>query len=149
MASSSVVMTDSSVPELRNRNDAREQQPKTTRIPPPETSLVDDHFFWTYSEEPHRSRRKAIIKAHPEVERVQLLLLIGFGIGEKADLLPGLGSQTLWSRASDQICGCGRRSNTAHLRVPAAQHVHVLMAICADGLRDRSIGQPEPLYGYP
>jgi len=27
----------------------------------------DGDFFWTYSEEPHRSRRQAIIKAHPEV----------------------------------------------------------------------------------
>lgn len=24
-------------------------------------------FFWTYTEEPHRTRRNAIIKAHPEV----------------------------------------------------------------------------------
>jgi len=32
---------------------------------------VDDasyrDFFWTYTEEPHRTRRLAIIKAHPEV----------------------------------------------------------------------------------
>jgi len=27
----------------------------------------DDQFFWSYTEEPHRSRRMAIIKAHPEV----------------------------------------------------------------------------------
>lgn len=39
---------------------------RAARISPPE-SLVDDHFFWTYTEEPHRSRRKAILKAHPEV----------------------------------------------------------------------------------
>lgn len=26
-------------------------------------------FFWTYTEEPHRSRRLAIIKAHPEVSQ--------------------------------------------------------------------------------
>lgn len=25
-------------------------------------------FFWTYTEEPHRTRRLAIIKAHPEVK---------------------------------------------------------------------------------
>lgn len=24
-------------------------------------------FYWTYTEEPHRTRRMAIIKAHPEV----------------------------------------------------------------------------------
>jgi sphingolipid delta-4 desaturase len=27
----------------------------------------ESQFFWTYTEEPHRSRRQAIIKAHPEV----------------------------------------------------------------------------------
>lgn len=27
----------------------------------------DRDFFWTYTEEPHRTRRLAIIKAHPEV----------------------------------------------------------------------------------
>lgn len=27
----------------------------------------NDNFFWTYTEEPHRTRRQAIIKAHPEV----------------------------------------------------------------------------------
>lgn len=26
-----------------------------------------DQFFWSYTEEPHRTRRQAIIKAHPEV----------------------------------------------------------------------------------
>lgn len=26
-----------------------------------------EDFFWTYTEEPHRTRRLAIIKAHPEV----------------------------------------------------------------------------------
>lgn len=29
-----------------------------------------EHFFWTYTEEPHRSRRMAIIKAHPEVSPI-------------------------------------------------------------------------------
>jgi hypothetical protein len=29
-----------------------------------------EHFFWTYTEEPHRTRRMAIIKAHPEVRHV-------------------------------------------------------------------------------
>ncbi|KAI9708065.1 MAG: hypothetical protein M1820_004269 [Bogoriella megaspora] len=29
-----------------------------------------DRFFWTYTEEPHRTRRQAIIKAHPEVTKL-------------------------------------------------------------------------------
>lgn len=33
-----------------------------------QTQTDDKHdFFWTYTEEPHRTRRLAIIKAHPEV----------------------------------------------------------------------------------
>lgn len=28
---------------------------------------AEQDFFWTYTEEPHRTRRLAIIKAHPEV----------------------------------------------------------------------------------
>ena len=33
---------------------------------------AEQEFFWTYTEEPHRTRRQAIIKAHPEV-RLQFL----------------------------------------------------------------------------
>ncbi|KAL9640038.1 MAG: hypothetical protein Q9204_000874 [Flavoplaca sp. TL-2023a] len=29
-----------------------------------------DHFFWTYTEEPHQSRRQAIVKAHPQVTKL-------------------------------------------------------------------------------
>jgi sphingolipid delta-4 desaturase len=29
-----------------------------------------DQFFWSYTEEPHRTRRQAIIKAHPEVTKL-------------------------------------------------------------------------------
>ncbi|KAH7357662.1 fatty acid desaturase-domain-containing protein [Pyrenochaeta sp. MPI-SDFR-AT-0127] len=32
-----------------------------------------DDFFWTYTEEPHRTRRMAIIKAHPEARSVTKL----------------------------------------------------------------------------
>jgi len=35
-----------------------------------------DIFFWTYTEEPHRTRRQAIIKAHPEVGQLILLDMI-------------------------------------------------------------------------
>ncbi|QIW97464.1 hypothetical protein AMS68_002982 [Peltaster fructicola] len=31
------------------------------------TNQEHDRFYWTYTEEPHRTRRQAIIKAHPEV----------------------------------------------------------------------------------
>ena len=32
----------------------------------------NDQFFWSYTEEPHRTRRQAIIKAHPEVRVADL-----------------------------------------------------------------------------
>lgn len=32
--------------------------------------LPEDKFFWTYTEEPHRTRRQAIIKAHKEILRL-------------------------------------------------------------------------------
>ncbi|KAF2736382.1 sphingolipid delta4-desaturase [Polyplosphaeria fusca] len=36
------------------------------------TAAANDHdsFFWTYTEEPHRTRRMAIIKAYPEVTKL-------------------------------------------------------------------------------
>jgi len=33
--------------------------------------LQRDDFFWAYTEEPHKTRRQAIIKAHPEVRDLQ------------------------------------------------------------------------------
>lgn len=36
--------------------------------PPESIEVLDaDRFFWSYTEEPHKTRRQAIIKAHPEV----------------------------------------------------------------------------------
>jgi sphingolipid 4-desaturase/C4-monooxygenase len=44
----------------------------TTAHPPKDAFENAGHaqFFWTYTEEPHRSRRQAIIKAHPEVTKL-------------------------------------------------------------------------------
>ncbi|ODM22374.1 hypothetical protein SI65_03220 [Aspergillus cristatus] len=72
----SATQTDSA-PHLRasaaknqEQKNGQGQQQESGRISPPESSLVEDHFFWTYTEEPHRSRRQAIIKAHPEVTKL-------------------------------------------------------------------------------
>jgi sphingolipid 4-desaturase/C4-monooxygenase len=43
--------------------EAKSVQPATQQNQPSDY----DQFFWTYTEEPHRTRRQAIIKAHPEV----------------------------------------------------------------------------------
>jgi len=44
-------------------------RPKSSPSPPPLETKEHD-FFWTYTEEPHRTRRMAIIKAHPEVTKL-------------------------------------------------------------------------------
>ncbi|KAJ5938794.1 Sphingolipid desaturase [Penicillium verhagenii] len=68
---SAVVETTS--PHLRvsakNKSSQSQSEP-SSRVPPPDASTVEDKFFWTYTEEPHRSRRQAIIKAHPEVTKL-------------------------------------------------------------------------------
>jgi sphingolipid delta-4 desaturase len=49
-----------------------------TAPPPKEQQDVaksgKEDFFWTYTEEPHRTRRQAIIKAHPEVSLTSLFV---------------------------------------------------------------------------
>jgi hypothetical protein len=40
---------------------------ETQEPPLPSETKHEQDFFWTYTEEPHRTRRMAIIKAHPEV----------------------------------------------------------------------------------
>ncbi|OJJ71383.1 hypothetical protein ASPBRDRAFT_44311 [Aspergillus brasiliensis CBS 101740] len=78
MSSSVVEATADASPHLRVSASKKSQAPQassdktepSTRIDPPEASAVEDHFFWTYTEEPHRSRRQAIIKAHPEVTKL-------------------------------------------------------------------------------
>lgn len=47
-------------------NERKPEQPVAKQNP----SSNDDQFFWTYTEEPHRTRRQAIIKAHPGVTKL-------------------------------------------------------------------------------
>ena len=42
---------------------------------PKQQDRTSHDFFWTYTEEPHRTRRQAIIRAHPEVTSTQLMSL--------------------------------------------------------------------------
>jgi sphingolipid delta-4 desaturase len=68
-ASTSTVTTSSST---KSNGSARLRiEPENSSTAPPEPIEVKEHdFFWTYTEEPHRSRRQAIIKAHPEVTKL-------------------------------------------------------------------------------
>lgn len=47
-------------------------EPRSNAAQDATVSAGDDHFFWSYTEEPHKSRRQAIIKAHPEVSLTNL-----------------------------------------------------------------------------
>ncbi|KAB8269990.1 peptidase [Aspergillus minisclerotigenes] len=58
------------VSAAKNKDLDAQNDQRSVRIPPSESSIVEDQFFWTYTEEPHRSRRQAIIKAHPEVTKL-------------------------------------------------------------------------------
>ncbi|KAG8631856.1 hypothetical protein KVT40_000996 [Elsinoe batatas] len=52
-----------SAPMIRLKEDVAPEATTTRHMPGNEK----EDFFWTYTEEPHRTRRQAIIKAHPEV----------------------------------------------------------------------------------
>lgn len=60
---SSASATVTKAPKRRAAGSKKEADPGQT-VDPVEAS---HDFFWTYTEEPHRTRRIAIIKAHPEV----------------------------------------------------------------------------------
>lgn len=63
-------VTSTATPTLRVHAAAQgtKDNKQAGKAPPPQGSASYDRFFWTYTEEPHRSRRQAIIKAHPEVD---------------------------------------------------------------------------------
>lgn len=65
---------DSAATRLRADRDAADSKktpPLPLPPPPPSLGPKEHDFFWTYTEEPHRTRRQAIIKAHPEVRVLQ------------------------------------------------------------------------------
>jgi len=47
-----------------------ERQASDSSVAKSPSITEEDKFFWTYTEEPHRTRRLAIIKAHPEVTKL-------------------------------------------------------------------------------
>lgn len=53
---------------LRRTRVADPNAPEPTRVP-----LDPNDFLWLMTEEPHRSRRAAILKAHPEVCHARVL----------------------------------------------------------------------------
>lgn len=97
----------------------------TTNLSLPEAdSSKTDHFFWSYTEEPHRTRRQAIIKAHPEV------LLVRISLARRA---------FCWQKAYTQVTKlCGPEPLTKY----CVAIVIALQLICATTLRNTPVFSP-------
>ena len=101
-------------------------------------SFNGDQFFWSHTEEPHRTRRQAIIKAHPEVLRLRYVLIRSFRI-----LMSGLGTEALRARAIDQILRTCSGRTTAVVRLSATRCAFNLSTIRVDGIHHRCYCEPE------
>ena len=118
--------------------------PKKEAAPPLE--VKENDFFWTYTEEPHRTRRQAIIKAHPEVNFpvvTRSVIKITF-----TDILSS-GNETLWPRTSYQIRRCPRRLDSIALRISPTEYALSIMAVLPHRICHWRHREPESVPGYP
>ena len=104
----------------------------------------EDKFFWTYTEEPHRTRRQAIIKAHPEVN----ILLVDLN-GPPTDLTWRTGPQALRNRAADQIHRPWGRGPSNILCSMSKGYSCALITIFGDRIYRWGYRQSESLPCYP
>jgi sphingolipid 4-desaturase/C4-monooxygenase len=65
--SSVVTATSSNILFSKNASSSKRAPTSPQDSSPDSQKIIEDRFFWTYTEEPHKSRRHAIIKAHPEI----------------------------------------------------------------------------------
>ena len=101
-----------------------------------------DDFFWTYTEEPHRTRRLAIIKAHPEV-RKRTQHPPGYFLAYGLTL--SLGPQALRSRTPYEIPRPNRCPPPNPLRLPSPAHAVLLSLLSVNSLYCRRDRQPKSL----
>ena len=101
-----------------------------------------DQFFWSYTEEPHRTRRQAIIKAHPEVSNLPSTAPLAL-----ANLVPG--NQALRARALDEIL----RASCCHIAIGVCSTLKrctdSLSTIHPYSLHYRCNSEPKPLPSHP
>ena len=142
---------------LKHRGSSSEGQaaPASDGSSPEAESKTD--FFWTYTEEPQRTRRQAIIRAHPEVWHL-LLACHYFSCTCLATLETWLthsnfhhclDHQALWSRTIDKVPRCRRRGLPDHHRVPSPQQPVLVPSILGRCLRLRGHGQPKSIPRHP
>ncbi len=78
----SQVSPSADAPQLKRSADAVDGKAWLPSIVPADTQPQD--FLWMHTEEPHRSRRMAILKAHPEVKKLMgyepLTKYVSFGV---------------------------------------------------------------------
>ena len=114
-------------------------------------------FYWTYTEEPHRTRRMAIIKAHPEVcppfpsppPKTPNHPIPPSFLQHSTNLLSNLGNQTLRSRAPNQISRSRRRTPPNPHRVPPTKHAFLELEVLGRSVCDWGNGEPESVFGDP
>lgn len=103
-----------------------------------------DHFFWTYTEEPHRTRRQAIIKAHPEVTRPSILRRIP----PDHILIQPSGHQALRARTVDQIRRVWGCFPSNIMCISPTKYPLFIMAILPHRIYNWSHGEPKPVLSY-
>jgi len=95
-------------------------------------------FFWAYTEEPHRSRRMAIIKAHPEVALPFCCVYL------LAYRCPS-GDQAMRSGAVDKVSRPRRCPPSSSLRVSPERHISSFLAVHPHGIRNWRNVKPESI----
>jgi hypothetical protein len=102
----------------------------------------NNDFFWTYTEEPHRSRRQAIIKAHPEVVR-------SFEVDMNDMTDERIGYQALRARAIDKVSRTCRRFSPSSLRISPERHFSPIMVLLPHGIHYWRDFESKPLPRHP
>lgn len=97
-----------------------------------------DQFFWSYTEEPHRTRRQAIIKAHPEVYHFLSTTSLAL-----ANFIPG--NQALRARAFDEILRLSRCCIAIDLCSTLKRCTNPLSTILPYSLHRRRNSEPKSL----
>lgn len=149
----SSISNGSAIPILRVAGVSEKEAPMADgddTTAPPSIDVKEHDFFWTYTEEPHRSRRMAIIKAHPEVRlsSEHLYYPVNCTLQTNRQKLHA-GHQALRARASHEIRCSPRRIHPNTLRLPLARYTILLMEVLPHSLHNWRHGNPKSLPRYP